>query len=539
MFPFSLEMKKKNIPFHPALFAIFPILSLYVANMNRVSIGEILPTLMLVMVVTLLVWSALFVLTRDRTRSAIAISIFLFFFFSFAHILTAISVSAEFFHRYENIRTLVETRNGMLLWLVVELLVVGGIIYRIYRSKRDLLPQTRVLNFLSIIMVVTVLSTWASTQINLGYVQASSNHGNSSFGEDDLLTSLQPVNINDERLPDIYYIILDGYGRSDILDEIYNLDNGDFLSSLESKGFFVAEDSNSNYPRTGLSFASSLNAAYLDRISQQLGQESENLLPLKSFIENSFVFQQLRQAGYKIITFPSGYELTEISSSDQIISTQATPDSVQNLLINNTPLSIFLLGKQYDWHRQRITYTIDQLPEVSNQDQPTFVFAHILAPHPPFVFGSNGESINPSRKYGIDDGNEFLAVANQEEYLNGYRDQLVYINSQIINSIERIMASSSTQPVIIIQGDHGPRSSYEPEILEGENLVERMAILNAYLLPGIDPSLLYPGITPVNTFRLLFNAYLGTNYPLLEDRSYYSTNDQPFQFTDVTSRLDN
>lgn len=426
----------------------------------------------------------------------------------------------------------------MLLCLAAELLVVGGIIYRINHSKRDWVRQTRVLNFLSIILVATVLYTWASTQINFENVQASSNPDNINIGEDGQLTRLQPVNIIDEHLPDIYYIILDGYGRSDILDEIYKLNNGEFLSYLESKGFFVAEESNSNYPRTGLSFASSLNSTYLDGISQQLGEESENLLPLKSFIENSFVFQQLRQAGYKIITFPSGYELTEISSSDQIISFQTTPGSFQNLLINNTPLSIFLLGKQYDWHRQRITFNINQLPEVSNQDQPTFVFAHILAPHPPFVFGSNGESIYPSRKYGIDDGNEFLAVANREEYLNGYRDQLVYINGQIINSIERIMATSSTQPVIIIQGDHGPRSSYEPEILEGEKLVERMAILNAYLLPGIDPNMLYPGITPVNTFRLLFNAYLGTNYPLLEDRSYYSPNDRPFQFTDVTGMLD-
>jgi hypothetical protein len=446
-------------------------------------------------------------------------------------------VIAGYLNRYETIRPLVETRNGMLICLAVELLFVVGIIYHIHHSSQNWLKQSRILNFLAIILVSTVLMTWASKQFNQGFVQASSNLQNINVGGDTALTSLESVNVVSDQLPDIFYIILDSYGREDTLEEIYNLDNGEFLTYLESRGFFVADESNSNYPRTELSLASSLNVSYLDEVSQQLGNESDNLLPIKSQIDNNLVFQQLRQAGYKIITFPSGYELTEISSSDQVISFQTAPDSFQNLLINNTPLSLFLLGKQYDWHRQRIEYTIDQLPEVSHQTQPTFVFAHILTPHPPFVFGPNGEPINPHRKYGINDGNEFLSIANREEYLSGYRDQLVYLNSLITESVERILETSSTQPVIIIQGDHGPRSSLEPDIFNGPRLVERMAILNAYLLPGIDPNLLYPGITPVNSFRLLFNAYLGTNYQLLEDRSYYSTNDKPFQFTDVTSKL--
>jgi hypothetical protein len=214
------------------------------------------------------------------------------------------------------------------------------------------------------------------------------------------------------------------------------------------------------------------------------------------------------------------------------------PDSFKNILINNTPLSMFLLGKQYDWHRQRIQFTLQKLPEVPQDNQPTFVFAHVLAPHPPFVFGPNGENINPPRKYDIYDGSVFLAVADREEYLDGYRNQLTYITEATKIAIEGILENSSTQPVIIIQGDHGPRSSDEPEILDGANLAEMMAILNAYLLPGIDPNMLYPGITPVNTFRLLFNGYLGTNFPLLGDRSYYSPSDRPFQFTDVTSKLD-
>ena len=104
-------MKKKTIPIHPALFVIFPVFSLYVANMNQVTFGEILPTLVLSVFVTLLVWLALFLLTRDGIRAAITLSISIFLFFSFTHILTAISVIAGYLNRYETIRPLVETRN--------------------------------------------------------------------------------------------------------------------------------------------------------------------------------------------------------------------------------------------------------------------------------------------------------------------------------------------------------------------------------------------------------------------------------------------
>jgi hypothetical protein len=34
--------------------------------------------------------------------------------------------------------------------------------------------------------------------------------------------------------------------------------------------------------------------------------------------------------------------------------------------------------------------------------------------------------------------------------------------------------------------------------------------------------MLYETISPVNTFRVIFNAYFGTDYEILPDISYYS-----------------
>jgi hypothetical protein len=526
----------KNIPpFHPLLFVLFPLLSLYSANLNNLTLGDILPTILLVLLFSLMVWAAFFILIRDLSRSAIATSLVLFAFFSFAHSLTAISEIAELMHSYEKIRTLVETRNGMLFLFFIEALLVAATIFYISHLKNKLTNLTKIYNFMSIVLIFIIMFTLTSNLFNQNRAQAGSTPNPQSMWEKDL----QPIDTNKRDLPDIYYIILDGYGRSDILEDIYDLNNEDFISFLESKGFYIAQESRANYSQTGLSLTSSLNLTYLDELSQQVGRQSANLSPIKANIEDNLVFYQLRQAGYTVVSFSSGYILTDINTADQFLASQKTPDSFQNILINNTPLSMFLLGKQYDWHRQRINYAFQMLPEISQENQPTIVFAHILAPHPPFVFGPNGETINPPRKYGIHDGSHFMEVANREEYVDGYRDQLTYITEATKNVIERILDNSSTQPVIIIQGDHGPGSLLDHENLEQTNLGERMSILNAYLMSEVNSDLLYPNITPVNSFRLLFNAYLGTNYSLLEDRSYFSTIDQPFQFTDVTSRLDN
>jgi hypothetical protein len=67
------------------------------------------------------------------------------------------------------------------------------------------------------------------------------------------------------QMPDVYYIILDGYARGDVLEELYSFDNSDFIAALQARGFYVAEASQANYPQTAFSLASSLNMAYIPR----------------------------------------------------------------------------------------------------------------------------------------------------------------------------------------------------------------------------------------------------------------------------------
>ena len=112
------------------------------------------------------------------------------------------------------------------------------------------------------------------------------------------------------------------------------------------------------------------------------------------------------------------------------------------------------------------------------------------------------------------------------DYAVGYTNQAAFISEQISQVVERIIENSAIPPVIIIQGDHDPIHLDE---------TNRMRILNAYYFPEAKPAL-YSGITPVNSFRLLFNTYFGTDFKLLKDTSCYSEYPYAYRFDVVQNQ---
>ena len=132
--------------------------------------------------------------------------------------------------------------------------------------------------------------------------------------------------------------------------------------------------------------------------------------------------------------------------------------------------------------RERTLFALDKLDKLSYIQGPKFVFVHLVVPHPPYVFGPTGGPLNrlmwvqPKRR--------------KERAITAIR----YLYQQPHDgNLPKIIANSSTPPIIVIQGDHGPTVASSPR--------SRMSNLNAYFLPGANQSM-YPAITPVNTFRL-------------------------------------
>lgn len=349
----------------------------------------------------------------------------------------------------------------------------------------------------------------------------------------------------DRTYPNIFFIILDAYARDDVLDEIYGYDNTEFLDELENLGFFVSRDSWANYNQTAFSLAASLNINYLDDLIKDQGPQSQNRSPLIQLIGNNLVFRTLQQIGYEIAVFPSGATIIQVQNALKEYTTKLFVNEFEQVFISQTiyPIITDILEEnfgvswvpsQFELHRSQISYTLDHLHEATESDAPRFIMAHILCPHPPFVFNAEGRSLYTKGPFHFASGNHIMA---SNKYRFGYTQQIKFLNSRIIKAIKKIRVSSTRPTVIIIQGDHGPGSQLFWNDPQETNMREKFGVLNAIYFPGQKMIAPNNSFALVNTFRLFFNTYFKTGLPMLEQHNHYSSWAFPYNFHDVTQRL--
>ena len=506
-------MKKFKV-MHPFLFALFPVLSLYSYNIDEMGFREILLPAGVILCFSILTWILLTLMLRNKNKAGIITTIFLFLFFSYGHI-------------FDNIYDLIRSwkmHEEHFLYFWGSLYIVVSII--IIVLKKDFNGLTRYLNLFSIFLVIIPLLT-------VGY--------NLIFAKNVVTTQQnleQKVNMEEtKRYPDIYYIILDGYGRSDILKYLYSHDNTPFLKYLKEKGFYIASKSKSNYPQTAFSLASSLNLTYLDRIIEKMGTNSQNRNPLRKMIKNSKAAQFLKNHGYTTIAFATGIAGTEINNADVYLTPKWFLSEFENVLINTTPLPILLEKlthqSQHDLHRERVLYILDKLAYIPDKYSPFFVFAHVICPHPPFLFDENGKPVVAEKKFSFADGR----IMKIKKYVKYYTKQLTFVTKKIQKTVDKILEKSQGNCIIILQADHGPGARLKWSNYKKLFLKERMTILNAYYLPDKGKKYLYSRITPVNSFAVIFNACFNGNFELLEDKIFYSGWNTPYRITNITEAL--
>ncbi len=286
---------------------------------------------------------------------------------------------------------------------------------------------------------------------------------------------------------------------------------------------------------------------YLDTLQKAYGF-AWNSMPVDDLIRRSTVRSWLADEGYPMVAFNSGFRPTDIKDATVYVNVGSPPISpmpflfspqlnqFERLLLDNTAYLAFLdyqvqhgdrkaFEPSYAEHRQRVNDIFRTLGEVGTWEGHYFVFAHVISPHPPFIFGSNGEPITPPYPFTLADASDFLKFGTREEYLQGYVNQVQYVNQMLERTLREILASSNPAPIIIIQGDHGPGAFFNQQSLADTYLPERTSILNAYYVPPAVALDLYPEITPVNSFRLIFKDVFGANVDLLPDHTYFIESD--------------
>jgi hypothetical protein len=336
------------------------------------------------------------------------------------------------------------------------------------------------------------------------------------------------------KLPDVYYIILDAYGRDDRLKMFYGYDNAPFLAQLEQRGFYIARHSGANYDQTPLALASALSMDYLDTTGKKLDQEI-----LRQKVDENAVIGYLRKQGYAYVNIWSGLEVSRVTTADLVLYDEPDLSTIEGEALGLTALGVNHRTQaiRYENHRKRLRGVFTNLETVAQQSSPKFVFAHLVAPHPPFVFDENGNAVNPSGSLTFADASWLLQDITRDEYKSHYIAQLQYVNKCVLQTVDAILKQSARPPIIVIQGDHGSRMNLDWESLEHTDLREPFSILNAYYVPEQTRKQLYDTITPVNSFRVILNSVYGAKFAHLPDRSYYSTASHPYDFTDVTNML--
>ena len=494
------EPKRLRI-YHPIFFSIHPVLFFLTFNLTQVTLfKKPLVFLGISLILSLLMWAIWTLLLGDKIKAGILTSTSLVMFFSYGHVYEATNHFLVLGHK-----------KFFPLWLLCFVLLL----IFFFRTGRDLGPLTRVLNLLSAVLI-------GFCGINVGvffYDRPSFPRETPTVSRSDKAN--HAVSVSSYR-PDIYYIILDGYAGTETLQRLFNFDNKDFTDFLLASGFYVASESKSNYPCSYLSMASSLNMRYLSDLTPLMVKNPLNPNILVQLIQDNKVLRILKSKGYQYVHFASGWGPTNYNEHADYNTAGQSPLSrvidewsikfLQTTLIHPV-LKYFKLLEQGS--RERVLYAFSELGRLGDTQSPKFIFAHLLVPHPPYLFGPEGE---PTRTQS-DMGN----WNPKEEYLG----QLLFVNKKL-KELTRVLLDKShgPPPIIIFQGDHGP--AFSGNQLSEEAILERFNILNAYRLPRGLEGAAYPSITPVNTFRLILKGLFHEDLPLLEDRTYFVDTDKSF-----------
>jgi hypothetical protein len=529
-------------PWHPLFFAAYAVLALLAANRAQVEYTQALRPLALSLAAAGLLVLVLRWIFNEWQRAGVVATLAVILFFSYGHVYHLIEGHSLLGITYGRHRYLAP------LWSAV--LLAGAWILHI--KAADLRGLSRTLNLVAGAAVLLPAATL------LGYALTGlANPAGPATADESL--GARPGAIAPAHTPDIYLIIMDGYARQDTLQQVYDFDNRPFLDRLAEMGFFVAPQSHSNYSQTVLSVAALMNYDYLEGILSEIEPSTSDLRPLTARLKQGRILEQLRRLGYSVVAVGSGYNPTELTEADHYLALNPFATQAQDLfggltlfegmLIQTSAASLALdaisaysgsigatLEQPYRSHRQRILYAFETLEAIpAAYPGPKIVFVHIVSPHPPFVFGPDGEELPHAQVFTLKDG---VFSGSRPEYIRQYVDQLTFLNHKLEDSLRSVLSAPGPAPLIILVSDHGSDATAIGQGSSGFSYPrERMSNLTAIHLGDCPAEELYPSVTPVNIFRIVLRACFGGDVELLEDRVFLSAYGSPFELSDVTEQV--
>lgn len=506
---------------HTLLIAVYPVLLLYSNNIEHVLFSDIIVPVavqLILAILSIIIFNFVF---KDKVKGLIFATLLFFFTFLYGYFHIELKT---FFNNYNY---LIRHREFLLYWTLL-LIFICVLIF-----KYD--KHIKIINtFLNVFATILILFTLVAI-LDYKFKDTSSNkRSNLLFNETFEIRDVDRYGVK----PNIYYIVLDRYANSTILKDNFNYDNSEVIDYLNNKGFYIADKSTSNYPITAHSLASSLNLNYLDKLLYDIPVRSDDWNPIYNLIKNSKAIRILKSIGYEYIHIGSWWAPTKINKhADQNFNNNKINEFSRNFISQTIFYPILVSLNIYEnldeIHMKSAIYAFDKLFKLSEIKQSTFIFAHILMPHAPYVFNKDCEFIQVNWK-------------DNKESKTHYINQLECTNKLLMQTIENIIEYSKVRPIIIIQSDEGPYPDKynfgidfkDWTIASQEELRHKMRIFNAYYLPDSDETSLYDSITPVNTFRLIISSIINSKIDLVPDLNYVYQNDNNlYKYIDVTEKV--
>ncbi len=502
-----MKREREPLPCYPVAAAAFPVLSVYAANLAYVPVSQVVRPLLAAAAAAALLTLGFGLALRSAARGAAAATALVLWTFAFAWF-------------RDHTGGVLSGVDPTVAWGIVAVLIAGLAAWR--------LTTVRALNVLASAVVVVALANLGLSLLRANQLSARSPRA-----------ALGAASVATDR-PDVFYIVLDGHGRSDSIRRAIGYDNAAFVEGLQKRGFYVADRAHSNYVQTELSLSSSLNMDFVQDLLPNVKPGEIERKPLEGLIDDSEVVRRFRAKGYRFVAVTSGFPPVSFPDADLHLGSHWGGSMIETTLLQMTPFARGgVVESQFVARRKNLIGAFENLGSLAAPTaSPRLVIAHILAPHPPFVFGPNGETVRQKGGFGFWDGDDYTTFADTSEaYQRGYAGQVAWVEKQTLAAIDLLLSRPGPKPIIIVQGDHGSKLHLAQNSLAKTDLHECFPILNAYLVPNAIRKDLRPDITPVNSFRLVLHDLFGDDLPPLPDRSWYSRYATPYDFTEVTSRI--
>ena len=338
----------------------------------------------------------------------------------------------------------------------------------------------------------------------------------------------------------VVVLVLDGYGRADVLASLYGFDNSVFLDALTERGFRIRDDALTNYSVTHASLPSMIDLGYPFEAGVPLDAQLD---PMRRLLAgDGTIIHQFAGAGYETVVFENAWagslcgqtpsrchRAGLVGRSVWALGQMSPLAAVQSATVPNPFTAVSLR------HIRELGDAIEE-----DASAPRFVLAHALIPHPPTQLSPTCDPVVASDRTAYLLSAEGSSEEDRAKARSRYVDQMQCVNSEVIASVDRLIAADEDVEIVIIS-DHGPDSQgqyVEDADWTDAALLERMAVLSAVRMPDQcdEPE---PALTTVNTLRRAVACALGTDLVELPDRSFVApaVGDIGDPVVDVTDRI--